>query len=152
MVLTRPRSDGMAALTRAFEESEAAAQYYAGTPYHLLAAVLQKGHGEWPDYVSDLVPIYAKYNACAKLGNGLTRSIQSPAEGDFSPTQLDTWKQAWQEAGGEIEELSIALRSLDCAVRAIKQESDRPLFDLPLEIRELVAPLLEGALGPRKNT
>jgi DNA-binding transcriptional ArsR family regulator len=152
MVSVYSKSDAMAALARAFDEGDPTDDSYGGYPHRLLNAVLKKGHSEWSAYVSELVPIYARYGACAALGNGLTLSIQSLAEGDFSPTQLDAWDEAWQEAGGGIEELEIALRSLDCAVRAIKQKSDRPLFDLPLEIRELVAPLLEGALGEKKGT
>jgi regulator of sirC expression with transglutaminase-like and TPR domain len=142
MIPLASRTDAMAALSRAFDEGDPAAEYYGGTPHDVLKVVLRKGHREWADYVSDLVPIYQSHGAGAKLGNGLTRAIAFLDEGDFSPTQLDAWNDAWQEAGRGIDELEIALRSLDCAVRAIKTGSDRPLFELPLEIRELVAPLL----------
>ena len=151
MIPLASRTDAMAALSRAFEEGDPAAEYYGGTPHDVLKVVLRKGHREWADYVSELVPIYQKHGASATLGNGLTRAIAFLDEGDFSPTQLDAWNDAWQKAGRGVEELEIPLRSLDCAVRAIKTGSDRPLFELPLEVRELVAPLLrrEAQTGDR---
>ena len=90
-------------------------------PQHdLLKVVLRKRHCEWAAYVSDLVSIYVKHDACAKLCNGLTRSIEFLDAGDYSPTQLDAWNDAWQKAGRGIEELEVALRSLSCAIQTIK--------------------------------
>jgi tetratricopeptide (TPR) repeat protein len=140
-------SDAMDALTKAFDEGNPSADDYGGTPHDLLKMVLRKGYVEWGPCAAYLVKIYAHYGACDKLCSGLTRSIAYLDEGDYSDTQLDAWNAAWQDAGQQNEACEVALRSLRCATQAIKAHSDRPLFELPLEIRELVLPLLQKTCG-----
>ncbi len=139
----RPWSYAMDALIRAFEEGDAGAEYYGRVSLRgILDEVLRKGHVEWAACVADLVRIYTQYDVCDRLCAGLTEAIALLDADDYSDTQLDAWNNAWQKAGKELDECQIALRSLDCAIRAIKSKSERPLLDLPLEIRELIIPLL----------
>jgi tetratricopeptide (TPR) repeat protein len=139
--------DAVRALTKAFDEGDPSADDYGGTPHDLLKMVLRKGFVEWGACAADLVKIYQHYSACDKLCSGLTQSIAYLDEGDYSDTQLDAWNEAWQHAGQKNEACEVALRSLRCAIQAIKARSDRPLFELPLEIRELVLPLLQKTCG-----
>ncbi len=143
--------DAMDALAKAFDAGDSNANYYGGLPHGILQMVLRKGHIEWATCAEDLVRIYAKYGVCDKLCNGLTQSIAFLDDGDFSETQLNAWNEAWQNAGQKHESCEVALRSLDCAVRAIKTKSDRPLFELPLEIRELILPLLPKTCGAKSG-
>ncbi|XZE19885.1 hypothetical protein SH449x_005215 [Pirellulaceae bacterium SH449] len=151
MIACQTIDDVVAALKRALEEGNAHADEYVGTPQNLLAMVLRRGPSEWASYISDIVPIYLKYGVAAKLGQGVTQSIQYLDEGGFSKSQIETWNTAWQKAGKGCDDLEIPLRCLDAAVEVINAEppTDRPLFQLPLEIRELVRPLLNRSLGKR---
>jgi len=151
MIPIRAWSDVMDALTKAFDAVDSSADDYGGTPFDLLKMVLRKGYLEWSTCASDLVEIYTRYGVCDKLGTGLTQSISCLDEGDYSDTQLDAWNEAWQTAGKDNEACEIALKCLKYSVQAIKSHSARPLFNLPLEIRELVLPLLPKTCAKRKK-
>ncbi len=147
MVPSTTRDQVIAALENAFRTGDKAVEGYGGNARDLLAMILRRGHQEWEDYVAALVPLYVNHGTAAKLGQGVTRTIELLATEGYSPSQLDIWNRAWQRAGKDCEELEIPLRSLDAAVEAIKTGSDRPLFRLPLEIRELIRPLLAPSLS-----
>ena len=147
MIANTGRDEVIAALESAFKEGDADSEAYGGTPHGLLAMILRRGHQEWQGYIAELIPIYDKYGAAAKLGQGVTLAIELLDAGGYSETQLDVWNDAWQTAGEGCEELELPLRSLDAAIETIKTKSDRPLFRLPLEIRELVRPLLVNSFA-----
>jgi tetratricopeptide (TPR) repeat protein len=151
MAANASRDQVIAALESAFRTGDSAAEDYGGTPGDLLAMVLRRGHLEWERYIAALVPLYVHNKAAAKLGQGVTQTIELLATGGYSESQLDRWNEAWQKSGKGCEELEIPLQSLDAAVEAIKTKSDRPLFRLPLEIREIVRPLLAKSLSDRKG-
>ena len=148
MIATANRDQVIVALETAFRTGERTSEDYGGTPRDLLAMVLRRGHQEWESYIAALVPLYVNNGAGAKLGQGLTQTIEMLDAGGYSESQLDAWNVAWRKSGEECEELEIPLQSLDAAVEAIKTKSDRPLFRLPLEIREIVRPLLAKSLSP----
>ena len=56
----------------------------------------------------------------SKIGRGVTQSIQCLDEENFSPTQLESRFQAWQEVGKECEELQIPLSCLRAAVDLLR--------------------------------
>jgi len=147
MIPIKSLDESVASLQRAFDEGDPEASDYGGTPRNVLRMILDRGHPSWAEFVERLIPIYAKYGALNSLSSGLTQSIEVLDGGEYSELQLDLWNSSWQQFGAEHEELSIALSSLDAAVEVIKTGSDRPLFDLPLEIRELVRGLLRNALS-----
>ena len=147
MIAGASREQVIAALESAFRTGDSAAECYGGTPGDLLAMVLRRGHQEWDGYIAALVPLYVNNKAAAKLGQGVTHTIELLATEGYSESQLDTWNRAWQRAGQGCEELEIPLQSLDAAVEAIKTRSDRPLFRLPLEVREIVRPLVAKSLS-----
>lgn len=149
MVAIEPLQRVVAALTTAFEEGDKSLEAYGGTPGDLLSMILQRGPSEWVGYADAIAPLYIQHGVAEKLGRGITQSIKILDEGDFSATQLDLWYQAWQGFGKESDELLIPLQCLRAAVEVLKSDppSDRPLFALPLEIRELVRPLLHNKLS-----
>ena len=148
MVAIRPLQEVVASLVRAFEKGDKQSDEYGGSPDDLLAMILERGPSEWADYISAIVPLYVRHGVAEKLGQGVTRSIQFLDERDYSSSQLDLWNQAWQHAGKDCEDLKIPLACLDAAVEILKSEppNDRPLFRLPLEVRQLVRPLLRKTL------
>jgi len=147
MIPTKPMHESIAALKRAFDEGDSTTTGYGGAPRDILKVVLGREPGSWPEFVKQLVPIYAQYGALDRLGSGLTESIAVLDAGGFSESQLDVWNAAWQKFGAEYEEFSIPLAALDGSIQVIKTGDDRPLFNLPLEIRKIVQPLLKNTLS-----
>jgi DNA-binding transcriptional ArsR family regulator len=136
-------------LRRAFEEGQKNLASYGGAPFDLVALILERGPSEWARYASAIAAIYIQYNAAAKLGQGITKSIELLDQADFSPSQLDQWYRAWQQASDGCEDLQLPLECVAAAVDVLKSDTpdDRPLFRLPLEIRQLVQPLLRKTLA-----
>jgi len=98
------REQVIAALESAFRTGDSAAECYGGTPGDLLAMVLRRGHQEWDGYIAALVPLYVNNKAAAKLGHGVTHTIELLATEGYSESQLDAWNRAWQKAGQGCEE------------------------------------------------
>ena len=147
MIPIKPLDESLESIQRAFAEGDPEASGYGGTPRHILRMIIGREHHSWAEFVERLIPIYAEYGAISTLSSGLTQSTGTLDAGGYSESQLDLWNSSWQEFGAKHDELSIALSALDAAVQVIKTGNDRPLFDLPLEIRELVRPLLENTLS-----
>ena len=147
MVAVASPDQVIAALETAFRTGDSKAEGYGGNARDLLTRVLRRGHQEWEGYVSALVPLYVNHGVAAKLGQGVAHTIGLLAKEGYSESQLDLWNEAWQRSSQGCEELEIPLQSLDAAVEALKTGSDRPLFRLPLEIREVVRPLLAQSLS-----
>lgn len=149
MVAFRPRSEVIEALTRAFAEGDRETEEYGGTPDDLLWMVLRGSPSEWENYAKQITALHAKFDTAEKLGQGITQTIRHLDEGEYSAAQIDKWNSIWQEAGMDCEGLELPLRCLKLAAEVIKSEpkTDRPLFQLPLEIRRLVRTLLNKSLG-----
>jgi len=137
------------ALMRAFDDGDSQTSECGGSPHDLLSMVLRRSPCEWTYYVAEIVPLYIQYGVAEKLGQGVTKSIQDLDRGGLSKSQLDTWNAASQQAGEGCDDLEIPIRCLNAAVEVMKADppTDRPLFQLPLEIRGLVRPLLNRSLG-----
>jgi len=140
--------DVSATLRRAFEQNQRKFDGYGGTPEDLFWMVLRRGSHDWDRYVATLMPLYVEFGVADKLARGLTQLIKRLDEGDFSHGQLDEWNAVWKKHGAGVDELEIALQCLSAAIEAIKTKSDRPLFQLPQEVRSLVRSLLNHSLGP----
>jgi tetratricopeptide (TPR) repeat protein len=148
MIPIRSLSDVVEALTTAFENGDKTSEQYGGTPHDLISMILERGPSEWANYVAAIAPLYIHHDVAEKLGQGITSTIRNLDEGGFSSSQLEQWNQAWQAAGEGCEDLEIPLKCLDAAVEILKSDTpnDRPLFRLPLEIRQLIRPLLRKTL------
>ena len=147
MVATSDIGEVMSALTTAFKQGSPDSAEYGGSPKDLLVMVLSQQPNMWQRYATELAPLYIAHDQAPKLAYGLTQSIAVLDKEQFSEPNLNLWQTAWQQAGRDHEELELALKILDAAVEVIKTKSDRPLFRLPPEIRELIRPLLKQSLG-----
>jgi len=130
----------------AFETTDPEHNGYGGNPENQLLALLHRAPSEWVDFIQVITPLYIKYKVADKLGNGITQSIQYVDNEGFSESWRETWNCAWQQAGADCEDLLLPLRCLQAGIEVIKAGNDRPLFELPLEIRKLVKPLLTSTL------
>jgi tetratricopeptide (TPR) repeat protein len=61
-------------------------------------------------------------------------------------TQFRNWQLLWEEIGEGYEYLQPALKALKATRLAVEEKTDKPLFALPKEIRELVLPMVEDAI------
>ena len=104
---------------------------------------------EWSAYCVGVASLYNQYGVVDKLGQGITQSIKFLDEGEYSKPQLIAWMEAWRAAGDQLDDLRIPLQCLDAAIEIILSDSptDLPLLGLPVEIRQLVRPLLNSSLG-----
>lgn len=111
--------------------------------------VLQRPVSDWRSYCAGIAELYLANELADTLGHGLTASIETLDQGDFTDAQLAQWQAIWHEIGDGCEGLQIPLRCLDAAVAVIttRPPSDVPLLKLPLEIRKLIRPLLNATLG-----
>jgi hypothetical protein len=141
--------DVKTALSRAFVEGSPETSEYGGIPHDLLWMVLGRSPAQWANYISMIASMYIEHGCADKLGQGITKSIQHLDEGGFSKSQIESWNDAWQQAGQGCDALEIPLRCLDAAVEVMNSDprSDRALFRLPLELRGLIRPLLNRSLG-----
>ncbi len=144
---TRSVNESVESIEQAFEDGDPETDPFGGDPSGILQMILRREHPSWPEFIERLVPVYAEYRALESLGSGLTESIAFLDGGGYSQTQLDLWNDSWQKAGGEYDDLTIPLAALDAAIQVIKSGNDRALFDLPVEIRQIVRPLLKNALA-----
>ena len=138
----------LGALEKAFTEGAPEVDAYGGDTANLVAMVIRAGPLQWDAYVPALIDLYGKYTMLDRLGQGLTQSIWELDTRDYAPTLMTQWVEIWEKHGREKSSLEIPLQALSAAVSSIIAGNDRPLFELPLEIRNLVRPLLNNKLGP----
>lgn len=143
LIPTGPWADAMGSLKIAFEKTDKAADHYGGSPKDILTMLLQKSSSEWEKCAQDLVTIYTDNGACEVLCDGLVKSIETLSSDTQTSSQLKEWNEAWQAAGKDQDCCKLPLKALDCAVQFITSKDDRILLELPLEIRELLTPLLD---------
>ncbi|MCC5844033.1 MAG: tetratricopeptide repeat protein [Verrucomicrobia bacterium] len=137
-------------LEEAFARGDPAEEAYGGWLGMLQIMLLTLHVSQWEEYIMMITRLYTKYKCADKLGSGILQSIRALDQGDFTPGQLDIWKRAWNSAGAENDALKLPLQSLNAAIEVLRSDppSDRPLFQLPVELRNLVRPLLSNTLGP----
>jgi hypothetical protein len=142
MIPIRPLDESVASIQNAFEKGYPEANSYGGSPGDIIRMVLLREHHAWPKFIERFIPIYEKFGALNSLGSGLMKSIAFLDVEGHSKQQLDFWISSWKKFGVTHDELSISLSALNAAVQVITTGNDKPLFDLPLEIRRIVRPLL----------
>ena len=98
---------------------------------------------QWQNEIEALVTIFAKYKKMEMLGSALMNSIGSLTLGDEALALFGRWEETWQEIGAQYEYLQPALKALKAAREAVEAGNDKPLFQLPKEIRDIVRPMIE---------
>ncbi|MEZ5308494.1 MAG: hypothetical protein R2684_15225 [Pyrinomonadaceae bacterium] len=129
------------------------------------------------DWMRVLLFDFLSNGSAEVLGNMMTKSVAVFGSERFTASDLKRWLENWEivveqfrskrtpKAGKasigvrmpnipasidvrkELEKLEIPLKVLRASYEAIKTKSDRPLFQLPREIRQLIRPLLNHTLG-----
>lgn len=130
------------ALINAFEKGDKEDPHYGSNTSEIITTIATQQSDSWASTIEWLIPLYTKHQCLDKLSAAITQSISKLATIDFHPQLIEKWNLIWQQQGADIEELTIALQSLDAAATSLIDGNDRPLFKLPKEIREVVRPLL----------
>lgn len=134
------------ALQNAFTTGEKKAEYYSSYVFYTLKAIAALGSSFWQKEIVWLLQLFDRYNSLDHLGSALMRSAKIFIDEDSLLSSLKKWQQLWQKEGEGYEEMQLPLQALIAARLAIEQKSDKPLFELPKEIRDLISPLLSGVI------
>ena len=103
------------------------------------------GRGAWTAAAAARIGGAEREGSLPALGAALVRSLKPLLRSPLGPEARREWLETWKARGRAAEELALPLAWMEGALR--EAESPRsPLFlALPLEARELLLPLLEGA-------
>ncbi|MCP4680326.1 MAG: tetratricopeptide repeat protein [Deltaproteobacteria bacterium] len=96
----------------------------------------------WGQFVQSWIELFGRYELLAALGQGLVRSIRILEIPWISNEVANAWNLLWQDLGGGHQGLDVALRLLGTAVKYRMGHDRRVLFELALEERQLLEPLL----------
>ena len=143
-------ADFLQALNYAFKNGAPESHAFSGNPTRLLSRILRRSPHDWHTFISHITPLFLRHQHGGPLAIAVVRSIATLEQSGLSATQLQLWNSLWQQAGLNCPPMQIALRCLAAAVSVLTstRATDRPLFQLPPEIRQLVRPLLSHSLGP----
>ncbi len=98
---------------------------------------------QWQNEIETLAIIFARHKKMEMLGSALMNSIGSLTLNDEALALFGRWEETWQEVGAQYEYLQPALKALKAAREAVEVGNDKPLFQLPKEIRDIVRPMIE---------
>ena len=133
-----------AALREALERFPPARTDYAGDPKTLVRLALEGSLEKrtWARRVNHMSNIYREANALNYLGDGLVRSLTRLSDNTLSADALSAWREVWNEAGGNDDELRIPLRIFNVGIRYLQTQDRRALLDLVTEERKVLAEVL----------
>ena len=113
---------------------------------HILEILVNKGHTFWEEEIRYLVSIFKKYNMMVSLGGGLLFSIKTFSSNKNIVALFSQWQAIWEEVAEDEMYIEIPLQALKASKEALEAKSDKPLFELPKEVRDLVLPLIKDAI------
>jgi len=112
----------------------------------ILVILINNGHALLEKEITYLISIFKKYDRMILLGGALIVSISTVFNNKNILTLFTQWQSLWQKAGGDETFMKIPLQVLESSKEALEDKSDKPLFKLPKEVRDLVLPLIENAI------
>jgi tetratricopeptide (TPR) repeat protein len=93
-----------------------------------------------------ILKIISELHELEYLSKALIRSIDLFVNTIKDVAQFRNWQLLWEEIGEGYEYLQPALKALKATRLAVEEKSDKPLFALLKEMRELVLPMVEDAI------
>jgi len=134
------------ALKEAFIKGDKGSEYYPSNTKNILLSINQLGHSFWKEQITLILLLYSEFEVIDSLSSALIQSISFFIEDESLISLFKKWQQVWQQEGEKYKEMQLALQVLGAALLAVEQKSDKPLMELPKEIRELVLPMLDKIL------
>lgn len=113
---------------------------------NLLVSIAGCGRNIWKNEIGFVLQKIAEHKDMEYLAKALITSINYFIDTVDDLEQFKNWALAWEEIGKEYEYLEPALKVLNAAQLAVEQKSDKPLFILSKEMRELVLPMIEDSI------
>lgn len=114
--------------------------------YGILNSIIKSGFSNWENEISFLLPLYDKYKVMEYLSENLINTIDIFIHDDILLLHFNRWQELWQKEASDYEFMETPLKVLRVVREALEDKSDKPLFELPKEIRDLVLPLIEDAI------
>jgi tetratricopeptide (TPR) repeat protein len=133
-------------LEKALKRGNKKQEHYPSNIEDTLVAIINLGSTHWQGEIIWLVKTFAQYKVLDSLGVGLIKSIATFNKDKALASSLEKWDKLWQKQASDFEEMQIPLQALNLSRLAIEQQSDKPLFALPKEIRDLVLTVLGDAI------
>jgi tetratricopeptide (TPR) repeat protein len=144
-------NEGVAALDDALHRFARTDRPVTSDPKAILRSLFTRSDAEmWRERATDLITLYNRHEAVSALGQGLVRSIPALNSPMISDAAAQAWRDVWQEAGKDRDELKIPLRLLDAAVRYREAKDRRILLRLPIEERKVLEQILEESDSSKK--
>jgi hypothetical protein len=94
--------------------------------------------------VRHILKIMSELHELEYLSKALIGTIDNFVNKDIA--LFRKWQLVWEEAGEEYEYLQPALKVLKATRLAVEEKTDKPLFALPKEIRDLVLLMVKDAI------
>jgi tetratricopeptide (TPR) repeat protein len=95
----------------------------------------------WTERLARLCQLFEGAHALTYVGQGLVRTLRTLADDQVSSEVLNRWQAAWQQVGGQYDELGFSLRLFDAGIEYLKTREPNALLDLPLEQRAILEQL-----------
>lgn len=93
--------------------------------------------------VRSLVVLYARHKILSALALGVVANIPTLRSPIIGEGRARAWRDIWRREAADREDLRLAARLLDAAVRYRESEDPRILLELPAEERKLLQELLD---------
>ena len=113
---------------------------------YLIQSIAVNQKNVWKTEIPFILETISESQELEYLGVALINSIDYFINTTEDISQFKNWQLLWEETGKDFEYLQPALKALRAVKLAAEDKSDKPLFSLPQEIRELVIPMVEDII------
>jgi len=113
---------------------------------NILAALARIPENKWSKEIDFLLKLFKNNQKLEYLSASLIRSVELFISDELLFQKLKRWSEIWSIKSKKLIQIQPAIKVLWASLLAIETKSDKPLFELPKEIRELVLPMIESAI------
>jgi len=113
---------------------------------NILAALVRIPENKWSKEIDFLLKLFKDNQKLEYLSASLIRLVELFISDELLFQKLKRWSEIWSIKSEKLIQIQPAIKVLWASLLAIETKSDKPLFELPKEIRELVLPMLESAI------
>jgi len=112
----------------------------------LLLALAISPTDKWKNNIEYILDIFDQYESIEYLGTSLIHNIEYYLN-EETYILLKTWQKTWQKAAAKYELMQPSLKALEAVQLSIEQKSDKPMFALSKEIRDLILPKIKDMIN-----
>ena len=105
----------------------------------------ERGTETWRVRIGQLIETFAKHSTLPALAHGIVQNVPDVMSPMVSDAAAGAWRDMWRDMAEGREELELAVRLLDAAVRYRETKDQRVLLELPAEERAVLEESLQEA-------